>query len=158
MREMSLNLYELGWLKKLKSYDQIHNEEPVNSMTSQCLTVFYDGGCGLCRREIEHYRNLRASMPIDWVDVTRDQGSLLANHIGLANALAEFHVLDIEGRVHKGADGFLLLWSALPYYRVLPLLCRWLHVQPWLRKLYAHFARWHFRRRCADGACSIDSR
>jgi hypothetical protein len=23
---------------------------------------------------------------------------------------------------------------------------------------YAHFADWRFRRRCADGACSVDAR
>lgn len=122
-------------------------------MNSSPLMVFYDGGCSLCGREIQHYRRLPATRPIDWIDVTREPEKLTDFNINATAALAEFHVLDETRRLHKGADGFLLLWSALPYYRRLSSVCQALRIQPLMRWLYARFARWHFRRRCAAGAC-----
>lgn len=124
-------------------------------MSSEALTVLYDGGCGLCGREIRHYRRLRALASIDWVDATAEPERLAEFGVDLAEAMAEFHVYDAQRRLRKGADGFLLLWSVLPYYRILPKLARFFHLEPALRALYARFARWHFRRRCADGACSV---
>ena len=33
------------------------------------ITVFYDGQCGLCRREIDYYRRIAPSGLFDWVDI-----------------------------------------------------------------------------------------
>ena len=40
-------------------------------MTPPALTIYYDGSCPLCRREIAFYRRLRATMRLDWVDVSQ---------------------------------------------------------------------------------------
>ena len=34
------------------------------------LTVFYDGSCPLCRREIDFYRRRRGAARIDWLDIS----------------------------------------------------------------------------------------
>ena len=34
------------------------------------LTVYYDGSCPLCRREIALYQGLQSLHPIRWVDVS----------------------------------------------------------------------------------------
>ncbi len=34
------------------------------------LEVFYDGGCPLCRREINYFRALKSRVPIIWLDLT----------------------------------------------------------------------------------------
>lgn len=119
------------------------------------LTVLYDGGCGLCGREIAHYRRLPARVPIQWIDVTQAPERLADYGVDLAATMAEFHVFDSEGRCHTGADAFLLLWSGLPYYRHLASVCRALRLQPIMRWGYGRFAAWHFRRRCAQGACGV---
>ena len=36
---------------------------------SNKTVVFYDGGCGLCSKEINHYRRCDRNMQIDWVDI-----------------------------------------------------------------------------------------
>ena len=122
-------------------------------MNSKGLTVLFDGGCPLCSREISHYRALQGLAPIQWLDVTDDDSALRHWGVKRQDAMAEFHVFDEAGRLHKGADGFVLLWASLPYYRWLARVCRRLHLLPLMRWAYARFARWHFQRRCASGVC-----
>jgi len=122
-------------------------------MNTSGLTVLFDGGCPLCSREIAHYRTLASLTPIHWLDVTDDQAGLSHWGIAPAAAMAEFHVFDEAGRLHKGADGFVTLWLALPYYRRLAQACRRLHLLPLMRWGYGRFARWHFKRRCEAGVC-----
>ena len=33
------------------------------------VTLFWDGGCPLCRREIAYYKTLDANGQVDWVDI-----------------------------------------------------------------------------------------
>jgi predicted DCC family thiol-disulfide oxidoreductase YuxK len=122
-------------------------------MNTMNLTVLYDGGCPMCNREIGHYRTLESLKPVDWLDAASDDGALQRFGVTRADALAEFHVFDETGRLHKGADGFVTLWSALPYYRRLAQACLCLRLLPLMRWAYTRFARWHFRRRCASGVC-----
>jgi predicted DCC family thiol-disulfide oxidoreductase YuxK len=122
-------------------------------MDTTGLTVLFDGGCPLCGREIAHYRKLPGLLPIQWLDVTQDAPALRGFGVSPAEAMAEFHVFDAQGRLHKGADGFVALWLALPYYRWLARACQGLRLLPLMRWGYARFARWHFRRRCASGVC-----
>jgi len=122
-------------------------------MNSTGLTVLFDGGCPLCSREIGHYQRLTGLRPIQWLDVTGNDERLGRFAIPPEEAMAEFHVFDEAGRLHKGADGFVTLWQALPYYRWLARLCVGLRLLPLMRWAYARFARWHFKRRCATGVC-----
>lgn len=122
-------------------------------MNPNTLTVLFDGGCPLCSREIAHYQQLTSRMPIDWVDITQDRERLRSLGLSVAEAMAEFHVIDGSGQVYKGADGFVALWQALPYFHWLASLCKTLHLLPLMRWGYAHFARWHYRRRCQAGVC-----
>ncbi|MGI9213906.1 MAG: thiol-disulfide oxidoreductase DCC family protein, partial [Methylococcaceae bacterium] len=94
---------------------------------------------------------------IEWIDVTRESARLIEWGLSSTEAMARFHVMDGEGRFHVGADGFLLLWSHLAGYRYLAAFCTAARVQPLLRWVYEHFARWHFRRRCPGGQCGINT-
>jgi predicted DCC family thiol-disulfide oxidoreductase YuxK len=123
------------------------------NMSTTHLTVLFDGGCPLCSREIAHYQQLTALVPIHWVDITRDDGMLQQLGVGREEAMAEFHVLDETGHIHKGADGFVVLWQSLPYFRWLASMCQTLHLLPVMRYFYTHFARWHYKRRCDSGVC-----
>lgn len=116
--------------------------------------VFYDGGCPLCRREIDHYRRLDLSARIQWVDIQSEPEVLAAHGLDLASAMARFHVLGGDGRWHTGAWGFTELWSQLPYYRGLARLVRGLRVEPLLDAGYRVFARRRLAARCRDGVCA----
>lgn len=119
------------------------------------LVVFFDGGCGLCGREIAHYRRLDKAGRIHWVDITRDTDILAGHGLEPAAAMAVFHVKDARGTLHRGVGGFLEMWRHLPYYRGLAWLVRRLRLEPLLSRAYRVFARWRLTRR--GEACALEN-
>lgn len=83
---------------------------------ASALTVYFDGACPLCRREIALYRNRRGAKKILWVDVSRAAGHELGG-LTREQALARFHVRQADGRLRSGAAAFAALWKALPAFR-----------------------------------------
>lgn len=84
------------------------------------LTVLYDGGCPLCRREIAYYRQLKALEPITWFDLSLNQAMPVA--ISRCDALRRFHLVDDQQQTWHGARAFIRLWQALPGWRWLATL------------------------------------
>ncbi len=80
------------------------------------LTVFYDGGCPLCRAEIGHYRKSRGAERLAFIDVS-GEGAALGPDLDRASALRRFHVRGRDGRLTDGAAAFARLWLALPGWR-----------------------------------------
>ena len=120
------------------------------------LTVFYDGGCPLCRREVGHYRNLVSLEPIRWIDITDSREVVEGYGLTTEVAMRRFHVLDPDGTFRIGAAGFLRLWQGLPGYRYLARLLGYFRMFPLMNFLYEQFAAWHHSRRCSAGACKIE--
>ena len=89
------------------------------------LTVFYDGACPLCRREIDFYRRRKGAQSLDWVDVSRCAGETVAPGLSKAEAMARFHVKRADGRLASGGLAFAQLWAALPGFRPLGLVLQW---------------------------------
>jgi len=117
--------------------------------------MFYDGGCPLCRKEVNHYIQLDKQAKINWLDIHADPTPLNNINISQATAMQRLHVLDKHGKVQSGAWAFATIWEDLPYYRHLAKLVRWLHVLPLMDFAYRHFARWRYRSRCKDGQCQL---
>lgn len=91
----------------------------VKTTRAPLFTVFYDGGCGLCRTRIAIYKieARRGNLSIVWRDVSAEPEALAGFGIGPGEARRRLHVLDPDGTLLAGADAFALLWSALPGYR-----------------------------------------
>ena len=115
-------------------------------MTDQ-ITMFYDGGCPLCRREVGHYRRLDRARRVRWIDIDGQGEPLEPFHLTRSDAMARLHVLDRDGQMQSGAAAFVALWSALPYYRWLARFVQSLGLIPILERLYVPFARWRMSRR-----------
>ena len=89
-------------------------------MTAEnACTVYYDGSCPLCRREIGFYRSKDGADTVHWVDVSGTGARELGPDLDPASAMARFHVRDENGALHSGAAGFATLWQALPGWRPL---------------------------------------
>ena len=90
------------------------------------LTVYYDGGCPICAREIGMYRTCRGADRIAWVDADAARGNTLAPGLSRDEALGRFHVIDRSGRALSGGAAFSALWRALPAFSILGriLSCR----------------------------------
>ena len=61
------------------------------------LTVFYDGACPLCEREISFYRCRKGAEGIAWVDVSRSSEDEVTPGLSKNQALARFHIMDADG-------------------------------------------------------------
>lgn len=120
------------------------------------LKTFFDGGCPLCSREIAHYRRIDRGGRIQWIDVTQDQAALAAAGLDLPSAMRRLHVQEPDGRLLSGIDAFLAIWRRLPRWRWLARLVTGLHLRRPLEWGYVRFAERRFRRRCAEGACTLD--
>lgn len=85
------------------------------------LTVWYDGGCPLCVREIGWMRRLDRAGRIAFVDVSGEAPTLCP--IDRADLLARFHAREGD-RMLAGAAAFAAMWRAIPLLRPLGLLAR----------------------------------
>lgn len=118
--------------------------------------VLYDGGCPLCRREIDHYREVRGADQIKWVDINATTNLQWLYGVERDTAMRRFHVRTADGRWQVGAYGFVEVWSNLRGYRLLAKIVRGLRLLRPLDWAYRRFADWRFeRRRCTGDACGI---
>lgn len=117
-------------------------------------TVFFDGSCPLCAREIRHYRRLPGAEAIRWVDASRDTTALAATGLDRDTAMRRLHARQAAGDWMVGLDAFLLIWRHLPRYRWLGRVFGTRLLRPLFAHLYDGFADWRYRRRCKNG-CSV---
>ena len=124
----------------------MRGEQMIHSTT---CTVYFDGACPVCRREIAHYRRQRGSESIAWVDASNcDQGEL-GPGLDRAVVLNRFHVRNADGTLTSGAAAFVAIWRRLPAFSWLAVLASsrpalalleagywiFLRVRPWWRLL-----------------------
>ena len=110
------------------------------------ITVYYDSRCGLCAREINHYRAIAPSGVFDWKDAVDHAEELAADGISLSDALLAMHARNAAGRLHAGVDAFIMIWAQLDRWRLLS----WFAGLPVIHQIasvcYKIFARWKFDR------------
>ncbi|MCZ8182683.1 MAG: DUF393 domain-containing protein [Beijerinckiaceae bacterium] len=102
------------------------------------LTVWYDGACPLCRREIAAMRRLDRRQAIHFVDLADPEASCPLDRAAL---LARFHAQERGHDPVSGAAAFAAMWRAIPLLRPLGLLARIPAVLWLLEKAYLRFLR-----------------
>jgi demethoxyubiquinone hydroxylase (CLK1/Coq7/Cat5 family) len=94
---------------------------------NETLTVLYDGGCPLCRREIAHVQGLAKqceSSALCFVDISSEAAGNVTDAAERQALLARFHVQRSDGSRLSGAAAFTAMWSRLPGWRWLAKLAR----------------------------------
>ncbi|MFO0292787.1 MAG: thiol-disulfide oxidoreductase DCC family protein [Rhodospirillales bacterium] len=86
--------------------------------TTPELTIFFDGACPLCRREIAHYLRRDRSGRLAALDIAADPAPLAILGVTQRAALAALLARDAAGQVHIGAAAFLAIWERLPRWRL----------------------------------------
>jgi predicted DCC family thiol-disulfide oxidoreductase YuxK len=110
----------------------MRQDQRMNVSQPAPLTVYFDGSCPLCQREIGFYRRMPAAKVLGWVDVS--QPAELGAGLDCRSAMARFHVRNAQGQLFSGAAAFSQLWRQLPGWRWLG----WLSAAPpvsWLAEL-----------------------
>ncbi len=87
------------------------------SATGALPTVYFDGACPVCSREIAVYQQGPGGQDIRWVDVTRCGPGELGPGLSREAALARLHLRNRDGQLVSGAAAFTGLWKQLPRWR-----------------------------------------
>ena len=143
--------------RRLSDGDAVPNHSPnllrtLPMLSTASTTVYFDGSCPLCRREISIYQRAIRSRPIDWVDVSATAESEIAGR-SCGDLMTRFHVRTPNGDMLSGAAAFVALWLMFPGWRwlgrfgslpgmcaVLEVLYRgFLKVRPLLQRMVKRF-------------------
>ena len=105
------------------------------------VTVWYDGECPLCLREIGLMRRLDTRGAIEFIDVHGGKDCPLDPAV----LLERFHAREGANVLVSGAAAFAAMWRAIPVLRPLGLLARNPVVLAVLERAYVMFLRYRPR-------------
>ncbi len=122
------------------------------------LTIFYDGACVVCHREMMRYKNQDVHSKLEFIDISSPL--FRAEDHGLDPKEVELHIhsKSESGEIYKGVDTFAEVWKRVPPYdKLTPVLSHELF-KKLLRpsyNIFAHYIRPRLPKRdCEDGVCS----
>ena len=110
------------------------------------ITVYYDGKCGLCSKEIRYYQRIAEEGIFAWQDITLSTDALYAQGITLSEGLRFLHAQDNDGNIHIGVDAFILIWKQIKYWRWLAAFISLPIIYQMAGLCYRAFAAWRFKR------------
>jgi len=110
------------------------------------ISVFFDGKCNLCSKEINYYQRIAPKNTFNWVDITKTPGELDRFEIKLSDGLRLMHVADSRGNIFTGVDAFIIMWKQIKYWKFLGLFVSLPIVKQIANLLYQYFADWRFNR------------
>jgi predicted DCC family thiol-disulfide oxidoreductase YuxK len=116
------------------------------------LTVFYDGGCPACSREIDLYRRRESAGRVAWVNLWTAREALQARGISFDEAMRFLHALDADGVRHVGVEAFIEIWRRVPGFGAAAFFAGLPGVRTLAGLAYRVFATWvrpRLPRRCA---------
>lgn len=79
-------------------------------------TVYFDGGCPVCSREVAMYQRQPGAEGLNWVNVAGCTGPELGAGLTREAAMARLHLRRPDGSLVSGARAFTELWRALPQW------------------------------------------
>jgi len=101
--------------------DFLSLESSRAALVTAPVTVWYDGGCPLCVREIALMNQLDRHDRIEFVNVDREDASCPVDRQLL---LRRMHAQEGDGPLVDGAAAFAAMWRAIPLFRPLGLLAK----------------------------------
>lgn len=136
------------------------NMEKTSTVSQTEITVFYDGLCQLCSREINHYKKMDGASNISFVDITEVGFDAAAEGLDPVKVHQSLHVKDRTGRIYLGVDAFIQIWSQLTKLRKVVPVASFLPVKKFLESGYFLFAKVRPllpRKQCADSPyCEVN--
>ncbi len=83
--------------------------------TPHC-TVYFDGACPVCSREIATYQRLRGGETVTWIDASSCDDATLGDGLDRKAALQRLTIRDANGQLVSGAAAFVQIWTHLPAF------------------------------------------
>jgi demethoxyubiquinone hydroxylase (CLK1/Coq7/Cat5 family) len=117
------------------------DDAPAPAGDAGALTVYFDGACPVCSREIAAYRRQPGADACTWVDAAACDPRALGPALDRDAALAVMTVRRGDGTLLRGAAAFAAIWQALPRTRALGRIAAWPPVAAVLEVGYRGFLR-----------------
>ena len=128
-------------------------------MTGYPLTVFFDGACPICAREIALIKRLDRKRQLAFCDFSCPDYDAVSIGFAPSELGRVIHARWADGSVITGVDVFRAMWEAVGL-GLLAKLSRLTFVEPLVLKAYAWFARNRLQltgclNSCPGGACDL---
>ena len=126
-------------------------------MAQYPLTVFFDGACPICDREIALMKRLDRRRQLEFCDFSAQEYDAASSGFAAADLATVIHARWADGSVITGVEVFRAMWEAVGL-GFLAKLSRLSLVEPLVLKAYAWFARNRLRltgrsQACTGGSC-----
>lgn len=108
-------------------------------MTQYPLTVFFDGACPICAREIALMKRLDRRRLLEFCDFSAQEYDAASSGFAAADLATVIHARWADGNVITGVEVFRAMWEAVGL-GFLAKLSRLSLVEPLVLKAYAWFA------------------
>jgi predicted DCC family thiol-disulfide oxidoreductase YuxK len=93
-----------------------HSLQQSSQQSRQCVTVYFDGACPICQREIAYYKDRVNAEHVSFVDASCEN-ERLGDDLDRDTALARMHVRRADGVLVSGAAAFAELWQVVPGFQ-----------------------------------------
>ena len=80
---------------------------PCDTGSADHLTVYFDGACPVCSREVGFYDRIDRAGAIGWHDVSESEGDLGKDGVSQSDALARLHARLPDGQMVTGVQAFI---------------------------------------------------
>ena len=109
------------------------------------ISVFYDGNCSLCSKEIGFYRKITKNHPFIWIDLSNN--NVIENEsFSKIDALKLLHVKDHNNNLYIGVPAFIVIWKNIPILKWLGFVATKPIIYWTLCTLYKIFSKWRFNK------------
>lgn len=123
------------------------------------LTVFFDGACPICAREIALMKRMDQQRQLEFNDFSAVDYDTASIDVSSAELGRIIHARWADGRVISGVEVFRAMWEAVGL-GMLARLSRLFLIEPMVLRAYAWFARNRLRltgrsNSCPTSACNL---
>ena len=126
---------------RARSIDQPLNSTPSRSTGPKYpLTVYYDGACSICRREIALMRTLDRREHFQLIDFSGPEFREADCGLSCERLSAVIHAQWADGTLIEGVEVFRAMWTAVGL-KLLARISRWPVMNSLLLRGYAWFAQ-----------------
>jgi predicted DCC family thiol-disulfide oxidoreductase YuxK len=112
-----------------------------NMKTQNKITVYFDGLCKVCSREISHYQKQIGSSEIRFVDICSKNFDPTKEKVDPVAVHKVMHVRRQDGTLATRVDAFIEIWQALPKYKFLAQMAKSSVVHAGLETGYTLFSK-----------------
>jgi len=105
------------------------------------ISVYYDGLCQVCSREIDHYRRQIGARNLRFVDIFSPDFSAEREGLDPARVHQVMHVRRRDGTLALGVEAFIEIWQNLPRYQKLAFFAKTSFVKGALQIFYQIFTK-----------------